>query len=76
MREDHWRVHKCEVERLDVSAGSVKFWGVFPPGWPLDDLQPLLMFPVWRQAYRAASARADFAASPPVQARPDDREGG
>lgn len=38
-------------------------WGIWPPGWSLAQA-PLLVFPNWPMAFRAAADRAEFANSP------------
>lgn len=45
---------------------SVAVWGVWPPQWHID-AAPMLMFPMWHIAFRAAYDRAQFAAVPPAK---------
>lgn len=51
---------------------SVAVWGIWPPQWDIS-AQPLLSFPSnangWRQAFRAAWDRAQFASVPPIKQR-------
>ena len=57
------------VTRWTVRKVSKHGWAVFPPGWD-DDLEPLVAYTNWRQAYRSAASRADFAMSPSPNQEP------
>jgi hypothetical protein len=48
---------------------TVAVWGIWPPQWHLESA-PMLVFPVWRMAFRAAFDRAAFAHVPPQSVQP------
>lgn len=47
----------------------VAVWGIWPPHWALVSA-PMLVFPDWGMAFRAAFDRAQFAAIPPPSKQP------
>jgi hypothetical protein len=79
LKSDKWRVHRFTTSRprqvalkpwqLEVLAPtpiemvSIALWGVWPPHWALEGA-PMLIFPVWPMAFRAAWDRAQFAFVP------------
>jgi hypothetical protein len=71
---EKWRVTRMLVPRAVAARGvpdwhrpsatvSVAVWAVWPPHWGLEG-SPLLIFPMWRMAFRAAFDRAQFSVSP------------
>jgi hypothetical protein len=80
LKSDKWRVHQFTIPRakrtapikpwqLEVLAPtpidvvSIALWGVWPPQWALEGA-PMLAFPMWDMAFRAAWDRAQFAVIP------------
>jgi hypothetical protein len=80
LREDRWRVRRYVVPVPKQAAvtrpwqlqspvpappptHTVAVWGIWPPQW-VSDGPPMLMYPVWHMAFRAAWDRAQFASSP------------
>lgn len=43
----------------------VALWAIWPPQWPIE-YPPMLIYPAWDMAFRAAFDRAQFATVPPV----------
>jgi hypothetical protein len=82
---EKWRVHRFTVPRArpgplkpwqlevlcptPIDVAPIAIWGVWPPLWALEG-QPLLIFPVWRMAFRAAWDRAQFAVVPTPKQEP------
>lgn len=54
---------------------TVAVWGVWPPQWNIE-AAPMLVFPMWRMAFRAAWDRAQFATAPPPRQQPHYIEDG
>lgn len=86
LREDNWRVRryvmpvpkKAAIARpwqlqalapASPPTSPVVVWGIWPPQWPPEG-PPMLMFPVWHMAFRAAWDRAQFDYVPPPNSQP------
>lgn len=64
-----WQLQSPVPAPPPYSGVRVAVWGIWPPQWTLQSA-PMLVFPNWPVAFRAAWDRAQFAAVPPPSKQP------